>query len=77
MIHQRAIVVPVLAETLETLYGSGGGITAKTDALNAQSASRVGELSDKLEALAKDYPLQLPPYSCSSFALSAPSRDWA
>ena len=58
----RAIVVPVLAETLETLYGSGGGITAKTDALNAQSASRVGELSDKLEALAKDYPLQLPPY---------------
>ena len=57
----RAIVVPVLAETLETLYGSGGGITAKTDALNAQSASRVGELSDKLEALAKDYPLQLPP----------------
>ena len=52
--------------------GSGGdsgdsvrqrrGITAKTDALNAQSASRVGELSDKLEALAKDYPLQLPPY---------------
>ena len=58
----KAIVVPVLAETLETLYGSGGGITAKTDALNAQSASRVGELSDKLESLAKDYPLQLPPY---------------
>ena len=58
----RAIVVPVLAETLETLYGSGGGITKKTDALNAQSASRVGELSDKLESLAKEYPLQLPPY---------------
>ena len=50
------------AETLETLYGSGGGITKKTDALNAQSASRVGDLSDKLESLAKDYPLQLPPY---------------
>ena len=58
----RAIVVPVLAETLETLYGSGGGITKKTDALNAQSASRVGELSDKLEEMAKLYPLQLPPY---------------
>ena len=58
----RAIVVPVLAETLETLYGSGGGITTKTDALNAQQSSRVGELSDKLDALAKEYPLQLPPY---------------
>jgi predicted unusual protein kinase regulating ubiquinone biosynthesis (AarF/ABC1/UbiB family) len=58
----RAVVVPVLAETLETLYGSGGGITTKADALTAQSASRVGELSDKLEALAKDYPLILPPY---------------
>ncbi|EEH53841.1 uncharacterized protein MICPUCDRAFT_20744, partial [Micromonas pusilla CCMP1545] len=33
-----------------------------TDALNAQSASRVGELSDKLEEMAKLYPLQLPPY---------------
>ncbi|CEF98426.1 Importin-beta, N-terminal domain [Ostreococcus tauri] len=58
----RSIVVPVLAETLETLYGSGGGITTKTDALNAQQSSRVGELSDKLEALGKEYPLQLPPY---------------
>ena len=58
----REIVVPVLAETLETLYGSGGGITAKTDALNAQQSSRVGELSDKLDALSKEYPLQLPPY---------------
>lgn len=58
----REIVVPVLAETLETLYGSGGGITTKTDALNAQQSSRVGELSDKLDALSKEYPLQLPPY---------------
>ena len=47
-------VVPVLAETLETLYGSGGGITTKTDALNAQQSSRVGELSDKLDALSKE-----------------------
>ena len=54
--------MPVLAETLETLYGSGGGITTKTDALNAQQSSRVGELSDKLDALSKEYPLQLPPY---------------
>ena len=58
----RSIVVPVLAETLETLYGTGGGITAKTDALNAQQSSRVGELSEKLDDLAKQYPLSLPPY---------------
>jgi hypothetical protein len=58
----RSVVVPVLAETLSTLYGSGGGITTKTDALNAQQSSRVGELSDKLDALSKKYPLQLPPY---------------
>lgn len=58
----RSVVVPVLAETLETLYGSGGGITTKTDALNAQQTSRVGELGDKLDDLAKKYPLQLPPY---------------
>jgi len=58
----RAIVVPVLAETLETLYGSGGGITTKTDALASRQKSRVGELGDKLEEMSKKYPLQLPPY---------------
>jgi hypothetical protein len=58
----RAIVVPVLAETLETLYGSGGGITTKTDALADKQKSRVGELGDKLEEMSKKYPLQLPPY---------------
>ena len=58
----REIVVPVLAETLETLYGSGGSATKKLDKLNEQGAGRVAELSDKLERIAKDYPLQLPPY---------------
>ena len=58
----RAVVVPVLAETLETLYGSGGSAAKKIDKLNEQGNSRVVELSDKLEALSKDYPLRLPPY---------------
>ena len=58
----RAVVVPVLAETLETLYGSGGSAAKKLDKLNEQGNSRVAELTDKLEALAKDYPLRLPPY---------------
>ena len=58
----KNIVVPVLAEMLETLYGSGGGATKKVAALQDQQSSRVGELSNKLEALSKEYPLQLPPY---------------
>ena len=58
----RDVVVPVLAETLETLYGSGGSAAKKLDKLSEQGNSRVAELSDKLEALSKEYPLQLPPY---------------
>lgn len=58
----RDVVVPVLAETLETLYGSGGSAAKKLDKLADQGNSRVSELSDKLEALSKEYPLQLPPY---------------
>ena len=58
----RDVVVPVLAETLETLYGSGGSAAKKLDKLSEQGNSRVSELSDKLEALSKEYPLQLPPY---------------
>ena len=50
------------AEMLETLYGSGGGATSKIASLQEQQSSRVGELSNKLEALSKEYPLQLPPY---------------
>ena len=60
--ENKNIVVPVLAEMLETLYGSGGGATTKIASLQEQQSSRVGELSNKLEALSKEYPLQLPPY---------------
>ena len=60
--ENKNIVVPVLAEMLETLYGSGGGATSKIASLQEQQSSRVGELSNKLEALSKEYPLQLPPY---------------
>ena len=60
--RNRDVVVPVLAETLETLYGSGGSAAKKLDKLSEQGNSRVSELSDKLEALSKEYPLQLPPY---------------
>ena len=60
--QNRDVVVPVLAETLETLYGSGGSAAKKLDKLSEQGNSRVSELSDKLEALSKEYPLQLPPY---------------
>ena len=60
--RNRDVVVPVLAETLETLYGSGGSAAKKLDKLSEQGNSRVSELSDKLEQLSKEYPLQLPPY---------------
>ena len=60
--RNRDVVVPVLAETLETLYGSGGARAKKLDKLSEQGNSRVSELSDKLEQLSKEYPLQLPPY---------------
>ena len=36
-----------------------GSATKKLDKLNEQGAGRVAELSDKLERIAKDYPLQL------------------
>jgi predicted unusual protein kinase regulating ubiquinone biosynthesis (AarF/ABC1/UbiB family) len=58
----RNVVVPALAETLETLYGSGGSAAKKLDKLSAQGESRVAELSDTLERLTKEYPLRLPPY---------------
>ena len=61
--ENKNIVVPVLAEMLETLYGSGRRrATTKIASLQEQQSSRVGELSNKLEALSKEYPLQLPPY---------------
>lgn len=60
--EKRAIVGPVLAETLEALYSTGGGIDKKVDVLQDQANSRIGEISDKLEELALEYPIQLPPY---------------
>ena len=61
--ENKNIVVPVLAEMLETLYGSGGGATGRRKSRHYKSSkARVGELSNKLEALSKEYPLQLPPY---------------
>ncbi|KAK3244688.1 hypothetical protein CYMTET_45716 [Cymbomonas tetramitiformis] len=60
--EKRAIVGPVLAQTLEALYSTGGGIDKKVNVLQDQANSRIGEISDKLEELALEYPIQLPPY---------------
>lgn len=37
---KRAIVAPVLAETLEALYSTGGGMDVKVDALQEQVRDR-------------------------------------
>uniref|UniRef100_A0A061R4U8 Protein kinase domain-containing protein n=1 Tax=Tetraselmis sp. GSL018 TaxID=582737 RepID=A0A061R4U8_9CHLO len=60
--EKRAIVAPVLAETLETLYSTGGGMTSKMAQLQESQKSRVAALSEKLEEIGREYPLQLPPY---------------
>ena len=60
--QNKKIVVPVLAEMLETLYGTGGSAAKKLDKLADQGNGRVAELTDKLDKISKEYPLQLPPY---------------
>eukprot|EP00873_Tetraselmis_striata_P035626 jgi/Tetstr1/455890/TSEL_042679.t1 len=60
--EKRAIVAPVLAKTLETIYSTGGGMNKKVTQLQDNQTSQTAALQDKLEEIGRQYPLQLPPY---------------
>jgi len=57
--EKRALVAPAIADTLKVLYDEGGGMDVKTEKLQT---SRLNVLSDELEELAKEYPVNIPPY---------------
>lgn len=60
--EKRAIVAPVLARTLETIYSTGGGMDKKVAQLQDNQGSQTAALQEKLEEIGREYPLQLPPY---------------